>query len=251
MNYIYYFSGTGNSLQIANDMGKGLGNTEIKSVAEYKGELIEGDTLGIVFPVYMWGIPLIIDSFLRKIEISENIYVYAISNYGGLPGKALDQCKDILENRNIELSAGFMINMPGNYIMGYEAFKEEKQNKLFKKEAEKIKEILLIIKERKKLKIEKSYIIIDRLLADFMYKGITKFHESDAKFTVDNNCSSCGKCEKDCPVKNIKMVNGKPRWQHKCEMCLKCVHYCPNESIDYEGKVKGKKRYRNPNFRGN
>ena len=107
MNKIYYFTGTGNSLQISNDLSAELGECTIHKIAEYSGEKIAGNTLGIIFPVYNWGLPLIICDFLRKIYVSDDTYIYAVANFGGLPGKALDQCKDILKENGLKLSSGF------------------------------------------------------------------------------------------------------------------------------------------------
>ncbi|MDR2194165.1 MAG: 4Fe-4S binding protein [Treponema sp.] len=39
----------------------------------------------------------------------------------------------------------------------------------------------------------------------------------DKKFTVNNNCTGCGICEKVCPVDNIEILNNKPQYKHHCE----------------------------------
>lgn len=77
-------------MQIANDLSAKLDECTIHKIAEYSGEKIDGSTLGIAFPVYNWGLPLIICNFLWKLDVSDDTYIYAIANYGGLPGKALD-----------------------------------------------------------------------------------------------------------------------------------------------------------------
>ena len=69
MNKIYYFTGTGNSLQIAEDLSGELGESSINKIAEYSGDLIEADTLGIIFPIYFWGLPLIVCEFLKKLNV--------------------------------------------------------------------------------------------------------------------------------------------------------------------------------------
>lgn len=76
MNKIYYFTGTGNSLQIAEDVSRGIGECTIYKIAGYAGENINSDTLGIVFPVYNWGMPLILCDFLEKLNVSNDIYIY-------------------------------------------------------------------------------------------------------------------------------------------------------------------------------
>ena len=247
-NMIYYFTGTGNSLQIANDVASILGKTTVRKIAEYDGSEVVTDTLGIVFPVYMWGLPLILVDFIKQIKVSESTYIYAIANYGGLPGKALEQCQDLLKERGLHLSSGYLIQMPGNCILEYGASSDSAQQKLFKKEEKAVQYISTCVKERKVQKIEKSHLLIDRILTDKMYTKIQQFHTLDKNFVVSDECISCGKCAKSCPVHNIVMVEGKPQWQHHCERCVACIQGCPKNAIDYAGKkTQGRKRYWNPN----
>ena len=61
------------------------------------------------------------------------------------------------------------------------------------------------------------------------------------KFTDD--CISCGKCEKICPVGNIKLHDGKPVWGKECISCVACYHICPKNAIQYGSFTKGKGQY--------
>ncbi|QUH26185.1 4Fe-4S binding protein [Serpentinicella alkaliphila] len=58
-------------------------------------------------------------------------------------------------------------------------------------------------------------------------------------FVVDKKqCILCEKCEKSCPVNNIKITT-KVEWKHeKCQMCLACFHCCPRNAVKYENKAK-------------
>lgn len=246
MNEIYYFTGTGNSLQIAKDLKRELSEARLKKIAEYKGEQVTADSVGVVFPVYNWGAPIIVREFLQKLNVRKGIYLYAIANYGGLPGKAIDQCKEELETRGFRLSAGFLVQMPGNYILGYGAKSDKKQKKLFQKEKVKIQRIAPIIKQKKTKKIEKSHTIVDRIFNNHYYKEVTEFHAGDCNFHVNASCVNCGLCANHCPVNNIMMTKDGPKWQHHCERCLACLQSCPKEAIDFKDMTKGKKRYVNP-----
>lgn len=249
MNTIYYFTGTGNSLQIAQDIAEGLGDTKLIPVSDYKGELIQGETVGIIYPVYDWGIPLIIERFLKQAKIKSNAYLYAVTNFNGAPGKALIQCKEILEIRKIKLSAGFLIQMPGNYIPMYGAKSLERQQKLFTQEKKKVKEIIEKVKERKELKLEKKYPLLTKILFHKFYKQVANFPTNDKNFVLSEDCSGCGLCSKVCSVHNIEMINGKPNWQHHCEMCLGCLQYCPKRAIEYGTQSINRERYHNPNVK--
>jgi formate hydrogenlyase subunit 6/NADH:ubiquinone oxidoreductase subunit I len=60
------------------------------------------------------------------------------------------------------------------------------------------------------------------------YKNIENF---DEKFTVSENCTSCGFCSDICPVQNIKLQDQKPTWQHRYERYLACIQLCLAEAI--------------------
>ena len=62
-------------------------------------------------------------------------------------------------------------------------------------------------------------------------------------------CNGCGICEKICPVDNIKLVNEKPEWQHKCQMCTGCLHYCPQKAIQWGEYTLGRERYNHPKIK--
>lgn len=251
-NIIYYFSATGNSLVIANDLARELGGADVISIphALNKGIDTDYDRVGIVFPVYMFGVPLIVARFLKQFVVKDHAYVFAVANYGGIAGGALTTTRRILKERGIKLDAGFGIVMPGNYTPLYGAIPGDKQKEIFDKEKARAKEIAGIIMKKTTGILEKKPSFINRMLCDFIYwGGASQVPGSDKGFWVTDKCTSCGLCEKVCPVANISMDNGKPRWLHHCESCLACLQWCPVEAIQYKKSTLGKKRYHHPNIK--
>lgn len=159
------------------------------------------------------------------------------------------QCKEILEERQLKLSAGFLIQMPGSYILMYGARSKEEQQKMFEAESKKVTEIVEQVKEKRELLIEKKYPLLTKIMFNKFYKEVPSFPTNDKNFILKDNCSGCGLCEKGCPVQNIKMVDARPVWQHHCEMCLGCLQYCPKQAIEYGDKSVGRERYYNPNVK--
>lgn len=248
-NLVYYFTGTGNSLQIANDIGKALSNSDVRKISEYKGDYINSGTLGIVFPVYCWGLPLIVVDFLKELNVSPDTYVYAVANFASMAGMALKQCQNILFEKNIKLSSGFLITMPSNYIPMFDATPEKKQKELFAKEFIKITEIAEIVRSRQETEIKKSG-IIGLILYKMLYKGwASSFNTGDKDFTVSNACNGCQLCKLRCPAANITMTENKPVWNHNCQMCMACIQSCPEKAIDYQNKTRKRTRYINPNVK--
>jgi len=62
-------------------------------------------------------------------------------------------------------------------------------------------------------------------------------------------CDGYGICSRICPVDNIKMVDGKPAWQHHCERCMACLQWCPMEAIQFDKVSIGRKRYHHPDVK--
>ena len=252
---ILYFSGTGNSLQVTKDISSELWNFNFCNMGSLISEekiKVEAKTLGIVFPVYYARLPLAVKNVVKKLEISKDTYVFAVATHGGAPSNSLIKLKKLLNNNGGDINSGFLINMPGNNVLAYGANSIEKQNKAFKIETEKVKEISAIIKERNNQECEVSKLIIDRVI-DSVFKGVTDkimqgFYQRDNKFWVTDKCNGCRLCERVCPVKNIEFSENKPVWKHKCEQCTACIQYCPNEAIQWGKKTIKRTRYRNPNI---
>ena len=122
---IYYFTGTGNSLAVAKKICGSLGDCElvpVVSMAGTQGEVIPpADRVGIVCPVYFLGLPTIVARFAEKLDLSRSGYTFAVVTLGGSGGaSALRQLDGILKERSGRgLDVGFMVQMPGNYILMY------------------------------------------------------------------------------------------------------------------------------------
>lgn len=59
---------------------------------------------------------------------------------------------------------------------------------------------------------------------------------SDKLHVNTDKCIVCGKCEKLCPMKNIKFVNKKILQNNQCTMCYRCINNCPKQAITLLGK---------------
>lgn len=248
---IFYFSGTGNCLKAARDLADELADADIVSIPKIINQEIDfsAERIGIIFPVYMFGMPLIVVDFIRKIKTQKDKYIFAIATCGGIAADTLGQTARQLKKQGLSLSAGFVIPMPGNYTPFYEAIPFEKQQKLFAAQRERIKDISGIVKDFRWQREEKGPGVLNWIFSGIYKIGSPRIPHSDEHFWADERCNSCGICEKVCPVNNIKLAEGKPVWLHKCEQCLACLQWCPQEAIQYKKSTSGRKRYRNPDVK--
>ena len=68
---------------------------------------------------------------------------------------------------------------------------------------------------------------------------------------TNKNCTSCGLCEKTCPVNNIFInKDGKVKFSKHCIMCTRCAFNCPNNAVVFGlfngWKVNGKYSFKKP-----
>jgi ferredoxin len=244
---------------------------------KFKGELIsipsviddemittDADVIGIVFPIYYLGtvnVPLIVRRFVSKLDDINGKYIFAVCTYGGGSGSTLTILDEMIKARGGRLAAGFGVQMPQN------AFRKpfENKKKLYNNWKEKkLPFIYEQVKAKNEGRFDKDSLftglvvtIIEKMmkidfLKPFFLKSMKKtarlredsnctFDEIvpfvDRSYSVDENCKGCGTCSKVCPVNNIKMVDGRPVWQHHCENCLACIKWCPQKAIHGYGEL--------------
>ncbi|MBN1232976.1 MAG: EFR1 family ferrodoxin [Candidatus Coatesbacteria bacterium] len=249
---IYFFTGTGNTLSIAKDLAAEFSECELVDIAKAAREEeieIDSDITGILYPVYYFGMPNIVKSFIGSLKGDEKKYIFSIANAGSVAGNALKNTASALEKQGLKLSAGFIVLMPGNYIPMYGAWDTEKQKGIYIQEKKRIKEIAGIVKQKKATAIETSSVIYSWFLSGIHRIYANKFSTYDNNFEVNDKCTSCRLCERICPVNNIVIEDDRPTWQHKCELCMACIQWCPSLAIEYSDKTRDRKRFQNPDIK--
>ena len=244
---IYYFSGTGNSRFIAQEIAA-LTNDCVCSMSEKEPIPTDenGAFLGIVFPVYGWQPPKIVRRFCATLDAAsaKGRFVYIIMTCGTDTGKTLDILRRQMQNQGIAINSAYSVIMPDSYVClpGFEVDKEELRKRKFSKAAKRIYEIAADIKDKRMrtdvfegaLPRTKSYI-----LGNLFYKFLVK----DKPFNVNSKCTGCGICQKACPVGNVILSDGLPTWNGNCEGCLNCYHSCPHHAINFGKSTMRKGQY--------
>lgn len=257
---IYYFSGTGNSYDVASKVSGKL-NATMKPIIHYLNEkvvLSEAKVIGLVFPIYDFKAPDIIYDFIAKLSTPADTYFFAICTYGVMPLKTMKKLEKVFLSVDKKLSAGFTVKMPHNGL-GYSSISVEKQKKMFRDFEKKSDRIVQVIKSEKRGMIEKSsvmdYIVLFGIFIRLMPMIFPMLKQAlvngwdSLGFYADDICNSCGICANICPINNIELVDGMPCWGDHCLSCFACFHWCPQQAIQVANLTKKMKRYTHPNIR--
>jgi len=237
---IFWFSGTGNSLYAAKRLSAEMGGCPLEQITDAAPEGAvggPGTKAGFVFPSYYGNLPRAVHAFVEKLEIKPDTYIFAVVTMGAVGQGSVGALDKALKAKGLRLNYGRGVLMPANYVISYNPADRDKKTKALDKADERLRVFAREISAR--MQSVKSFPVT----ANNLFKDIEKL---DAAFTVNGDCNGCGLCEKICPVRNIKLKNGKPEWQRRCEHCVACISWCPAEAINYGGKTQNRRRYRNP-----
>ena len=250
---IFYFTGTGNSLFFAQNLAIILGEKLVPipgemshGIPEGGYELSDNETLGFVFPVYAWGPPgMVLDFISRLVITGSKPFVFSLCTCGDEEGHTTQVLKKALLHRSITLDSAFSVQMPNNYIIGYDVDSPEIMRSKLKNADEQLVSISKIISERQKgvfMLREGSFPALKSAVINPLFN---RFAMSPAKFYATDDCTGCGLCERICPAGTIT-IQGKPVWGKACTQCLGCLNRCPTNAIQYGRATVSKGRYIHP-----
>lgn len=270
---ILYFSGTSNSKFVAQKLADLLDEELVNMENCHECPIMnEDEPLGIIFPVYAWGLPRLVETFLKNNNFAEaaqtdkgnitNHFVWTVMTCGDDMGYT-----DVILEKVIKRSvnAAYSLQMPNTYVClpGFDVDSPELADKKIKETEAQLPMIAESIRNRENCSLLtrggmawiKTYILrplFNKFLVTDKYfrntqECICVSHPLDSRSAShDLQASSCGLCAKQCPTKDIAMIEGKPFWQNKnCTGCLRCYHNCPKRAIEWGKytKNKGQKKF--------
>lgn len=274
MNYnIYYFTGTGNSLFVAERLGNLTGGT-VKSIPRVMTQMqneIFGSHIIIVFPSYLamiYGIPIIVKEFVKSIPDVSSKKITAICSCGGYEivnaVPSVRVLEKIIKTLGGELFDYHTLRLPMNNL-DYDHIPipiEKDIGVLIERAEKKIVMIADNLHTCKRYRVKKITNLIFQIvmkplylvLKKISYKSIIEiaketkesqksieetFRLTDRSISVDEKCNSCGICVRVCPVSNVQLKEKYPVWLNHCEMCFACHEWCPQKAIHHWGRKDG------------
>ena len=249
---IFYFTGTGNSLYVARkiqeaDGGELINMAQALNEKKFSYNIEKGEKIGIVFPVYYWGLPTIVDEFISqlKLKTKETPFIYTVITCASLIGNADKSLAKLLKSKELELNSSYSVKMPENYIILLNTTNKEDINSTLKIAEYQTEKIIESIKNNNKGDFADHGFAPVFSFLPYTFYGIIR---KTKKFYASEKCTSCGLCERICPTQIIQLKDGKPEWiEKKCSHCAACINRCPSQAIEYGNSTKKRERYINPN----
>lgn len=244
---ILYFSACGNSRWVAETLADKLGERSLFIPdAPDEVDLQEGEALGVVFPVYAWAPPRLVSDYIRRMRLrNKPAYVWFVCTCGDEAAFTHRVFQRVLRKAGLRLDACFCLQMPETYL-AFPGFAldtpENEKRKIAKAEAE-LPRIAELIGRREQGRFETLRGKFPWLKTYVMQPVFYRFIIADRRFRANAQCTGCGCCERECPLHNIRMAEGRPEWQGHCTHCMSCYHHCPANAIHYGSFTEGKGQY--------
>lgn len=237
-----YFSGTGNTRYAAEVFCREYGEAA-KAISIEEDDVTEAvksnEMLVFAYPVQYSTVPKLVRDFIfENKELWLNKKVFIIATMGLFSGDGAGNLGRLLQRHEAEIIGGLHLKMPDS--IGDEKMLKrplEKNKELVHKAEQKISRSVQLLKSGKPS--QEGIGILYRMAGFFgqrLYFGHKTKHYSDKLRVDEDKCIGCGKCEKLCPMNNIKIVNRKVVQNNQCTMCYRCINNCPRQAMTLIGK---------------
>jgi Pyruvate/2-oxoacid:ferredoxin oxidoreductase delta subunit/flavodoxin len=248
---IYYFSGTGNSRNVARWFAECAAEKQITvsciDIATTDRRQLPvpsaGSLTGFCSPTHGFNFPPVMVNFLIHFPRSKGSKVFIVNTRGGmklgkwfmpgLSGIAQLMAAIILLIKGYKVVGMRPIDLPSNWISLHPGLKGKVVESIhlhWKQVTKKFASQMLSGKKDYRALYD---ILQDLLIApvSLLYYFIGRFMLAKT-FYANHHCDNCGLCASNCPVKAILSVGNRPFWSYRCESCMRCMNDCPKRAIE-------------------
>lgn len=254
---IFYFSGTGNSRHVARRLAHHFGERALAIDDCLKREqtdfaLSPGERLGLVFPVYFWGLPVPVRLFVERLTLwgEAPALVYDVVTYGTTIGASHGQLRQALRRRGWHLDRSFAVRMPDVWTPLFNLSNHDRCLRRCQRAERTIGDIIERIDQGRPA--PHNFTVVPRWLAAPYYHTYERNRLTRHFWLIKDRCTGCGLCARRCPAGAIVPDDqGHPVWQSpSCYACLRCLHHCPTFAIQYGKHTAGHGQYVYPEHEG-
>lgn len=224
---IYYFTGSGNSRYVAQRIGIALGISTAFIPKVSIDEPVEAqEPVGLVLPVYFYGIPTAALRFAERLRLSEQQYLFVVLTCGGTTADASGQLERAL-GRKADMVCSVV--MPDSYVPMFSCNDAAKLDAILDAAEPEIDSCIDLLRQRKRGSYDRHR-GLGGVMTALLYPSYRR--KTTRAFAVTDACVGCGVCAEVCPDSMITLADGRPQWKEgHCELCFACLHHCPHHAI--------------------
>ena len=245
---MYYFSGTGNSRQVAewikevaekNQVEARLEN--IPEIGHDPLEIDSSDLIGFFSPTHGFNFPPIMLKFLWHFPKGRNKVFIMNTRAGvklwklhlfGLSGLAQLFAAFILKVKGYKIVGMRPVDLPSNWISLHPGLRKKvvvSMVKRCRRNTERFaQKILTGRRDFRALFDILQDLAISPVAIGYYFVGRYVLAKS---FIASSACTMCRLCIDRCPVQAIMEIDRRPYWTFRCESCMQCMNHCPERAI--------------------
>lgn len=237
----YVFSGTGNTLMIAKEIGKRLEEkgheVNFHMIGKLNSFRMSGESvIGLAFPIAFFSTYPLVLRFIASLPQGKGRSIFMTATMGGTALGAEWKFKKLFREKGYKPIGSELFVMPGNYNNGI--IPVEKNQSLMSAAMKKARSFADSLSEGKTA-WGKGVPLISSMWYKLISSGRSiRFFYRMFPIMVDNDkCIKCMRCAKNCPVGAITKQGEYPFINKSlCESCQRCVAFCPVHAIVVPGK---------------
>ncbi len=234
---IYFFSGTGNTKIVAEEIMDELIALEINTeIFDIRMPLTnvpnpnDYEYVGFGYPIHAFNTPQFLLKFIKKLPEVKHIPTF-IFKTSGEPFRFNNVSSWSLINKLKK--KGFVPLLDEHLLMPYNImfrYPKEIAKYMYIHNLKLAKVIAMkIIKQESYLPKYHFHTIIFMYMARLQWLGAKL---NGPLIHVNKKiCTKCGLCIKKCPSQNIRIKKGYPKFDHLCTMCMSCATVCPVDAV--------------------
>jgi NAD-dependent dihydropyrimidine dehydrogenase PreA subunit len=233
--HLYWFSGSGNTLRMAEAFAERLRQkewiVELRPLERSNPLAIDpASVLGLAFPTHFFTIPEIVLSFVRSLPRAIGTEAMMLGTHGALSGGVIGPLKRELTAKGFHCTAARIVRVPDSFYPIFSEAAHQRQLGRGLRKAERYADDFAAGRAR-----WTRWAILSDIHAA-IYGGLfaarkwTRYHTTT--HVQSKHCNHCGICVHCCPANALKSETDSPlRPDKNCTNCLRCVAVCPTNAM--------------------